>query len=34
MPRGRFALTASAIDSKGHTQRASAKYNHKVFRVR
>jgi hypothetical protein len=34
VPRGRFEVLASAIDSKGHTQRASAKYNHKVFRVR
>jgi len=34
MPRGRFEVLASALDSKGHTQRASARYNHKRFRVK
>jgi hypothetical protein len=34
MPAGRFEVLASALDSKGHTQRASAKFNHKAFRVR
>ena len=34
IPRGTFALTASALDAKGHVQRASAKYNHKRFRIR